>query len=200
VTTGGPSPVIYVIRHGQTPWNAEHRLQGQADTDINETGRSQADRNGRMLADLIGRGEGFDFVASPMRRTRETMERVRRAMGLPENGYRVDERLKELHFGDWQGHTFAELEQADPGLSQRRDRDKWAFLPPGKGAESYVMLTERIRPWLEGVSTPTICVAHGGIIRAILNLRTGLSARDASMMDVPQDRILRLQGDAAEWL
>jgi broad specificity phosphatase PhoE len=76
------TPLIYFVRHGQTPWNAEQRLQGQADIDINAVGREQADRNGRRLAELIPDPAVFDFVASPMRRTRETMERARAAMGL----------------------------------------------------------------------------------------------------------------------
>ena len=109
-------PLVYFVRHGQTAWNAEYRLQGQADTDMTALGRSQADRNGRRLAELIDNPDDFDFVASPLRRTRETMERVRAAMRLPADGYRTDPRLIEVHFGDWQGFTFAELEAREPGL------------------------------------------------------------------------------------
>ena len=114
------TPIVYLIRHGQTDWNAEGRLQGQADTDINALGRSQADGNGRRLRELIAEPGAFDFVASPLRRTRETMERVRRSMGLPAEGYRTDARLKEVHFGDWQGSTFAELEAREPGSTAAR--------------------------------------------------------------------------------
>ena len=81
------SPLVYIVRHGQTDWNAEFRLQGQADTDLNELGRRQAAMNGRALARLIPRPEEFDFVASPMRRTCETMERLRAAMGLDPTAY-----------------------------------------------------------------------------------------------------------------
>jgi probable phosphoglycerate mutase len=193
-------PVLYLIRHGQTGWNAERRLQGQADTDINALGHEQADRNGRRLAELIGRGDGYDFVASPLRRTCETMERVRIAMGLPAAGYRTDPRLKELHFGDWQGHTFAELERIDPGLSARRDADKWTFRPPGDAAETYAMLVERIRPWLEAIAAPTVCVTHGGVIRAALHIRMGLSGEEAAMLDVPQDRFLKFENGSADWI
>ena len=48
-------PLCYFVRHGQTGWNAELRLQGQADTDMTDLGRSQAVRNGRRLAELVGR-------------------------------------------------------------------------------------------------------------------------------------------------
>ena len=98
-------PLVYFVRHGQTDWNAEHRLQGQADIALNALGRAQATRNGRKLAELIADPADFDFVASPLGRTRETMELVRAAMGLEPHGYRTDPRLIEVHFGDWQGHT-----------------------------------------------------------------------------------------------
>ncbi len=57
--------IIYFSRHGETDWNVSQRIQGQLDIDINDNGRSQADRNGDMLKSLIGDGAGFDFVASP---------------------------------------------------------------------------------------------------------------------------------------
>ena len=57
-------PLVYIVRHGQTAWNAEFRLQGQADTDLNALGREQATGNGRRLADLVGDPGEFDFVAS----------------------------------------------------------------------------------------------------------------------------------------
>ncbi|TGV66909.1 histidine phosphatase family protein, partial [Mesorhizobium sp. M00.F.Ca.ET.149.01.1.1] len=135
-------PLVYIALHGQTEWKAERRLQGQADTDINELGREQATQNGRRLAELIGNPADFDFVASPMRRTRETMELIRAAMGLDPSAYRTDPRLVELSFGDWQGFTFAELEKRVPGSTKGRRAAKWDFQPPGEGAESYEMLLE----------------------------------------------------------
>ena len=59
-------PLVYFVRHGQTDWNAEHRLQGQADIHLNALGRRQAERNGAKLAELIARPAEFDFVASPL--------------------------------------------------------------------------------------------------------------------------------------
>ncbi|HEV7414876.1 histidine phosphatase family protein [Tianweitania sediminis] len=193
-------PLCYIVRHGQTDWNAEHRLQGQADRDINETGRSQATNNGLRLKDLVSDPATFDFVASPMLRTRHTMERVRTAMGLDPRGYRTDPRLMELNFGDWQGFTFAELEQRTPGLRAARNRDKWNYVPPGDGAESYAMLTQRIASWLPEIAQPTICVAHGGVIRALFRLLDAADEEEASRMDVPQDRILRMEAGRLEWL
>ena len=158
------TPLLYFVRHGQTEWNAQHRLQGQSDIDLNDVGRGQADANGLKLAALLDDPTDFDFVASPMRRARETMERVRRGMELDPDSYRTDARLVEVHFGDWQGYTYPELQAKDPAFAAKRDRDKWTVVPPGEGAESYQMLQERVRPWFEALGRPTVCVAHGGVV------------------------------------
>lgn len=194
------SPLVYFVRHGETDWNAEGRLQGQADTDINEKGRRQATRNGTLLAKLIPDPEAFDFVASPLRRTCETMERVRAAMGLDPNDFRTDSRLRELHFGDWQGFTYAELELRDPGSGARRVKDKWNFRPPGTLAESYQMLLERVRPFLSDVRSPTVCVTHGGIIRVLFRLVEDVSERACARLSVPQDRVLKYEDGGLTWL
>lgn len=193
-------PIVYLVRHGQTDWNAEGRLQGQADTDINALGRSQADRNGNVLSGLLGRAEGFDFVASPLRRTRETMERVRAGMGLPVGGYRTDPRLVEVHFGDWQGNTLAELEAARPGCTAGRTADKWKFTPPGVSAESYEDLAARVLPVFAELTRPTVCVTHGGILRVAFRHFGGLDGREAASLEILQDRILLMRDGRLEWV
>lgn len=193
-------PLVYFVRHGQTSWNAEYRLQGQADTDLTDFGRRQADRNGHRLSQLIDSPADFDFVASPLRRTRETMERVRAAMALPPDGYRTDPCLMEIHFGDWQGYTFAELEARAPGSTEARQLDKWRFVPPGAGAESYAMLLDRIRPWFEALDRPTVCVTHGGVMRTLFRMVENLPESDAAALEIVQDRVLRLENARLEWL
>jgi probable phosphoglycerate mutase len=193
-------PLTYFARHGQTDYNAEIRVQGQADIDINAVGRRQADENGEKLARLIGKGEGFDFVASPLRRTRETMERIRVRMGLPPEDYRTDPRLMELNFGDWQGFTFPEIEKRSPGATAPRLRDKWDFVPPGAHAESYAMLAERVRNWLGDLHVRTVCVTHGGVIRSLFNVIEHVPGSEAADIDTPQDQILKLENDRLTWL
>jgi len=193
-------PLVYIVRHGQTAWNAEARLQGQADTDLNVVGREQATANGHRLAELISNPEDFDFVASPMRRTRETMERIRAAMKLDPLAYRTDDRLIEVNFGDWQSYTFAELETQFPGAKKSRARDKWNFQPPGEGAESYQMLLERVKPWFDALDRQTVCVTHGGVIRTLFRMVEGVSEDEAASLEVRQDRLLRLQDGRLEWL
>ncbi|TPJ89517.1 histidine phosphatase family protein [Mesorhizobium sp. B2-5-13] len=193
-------PLVYIARHGQTAWNAEFRLQGQADTDLNALGRDQATRNGHRLAELIGDPNEFDFVASPMRRTRETMERIRAAMKLDPLAYRTDIRLIEVNFGDWQGFTFAELDTRFPGASRTRARDKWNFQPPGEGAENYQMLLERVKPWFDEIDRKTICVTHGGVMRALFRFVLDRPEDEAANLEIPHDRVLKLEGNSLEWL
>lgn len=194
------SEPIYIVRHGQTDWNVEFRLQGQSETDLNEVGRGQAAANGRLLARLIPDPSRFTFVASPMKRTRQTMEIIRGALGLPPADYGTDPRLVEVHFGDWETFTFAELEKTAPGSSTARNRDKWGFLPPGTGAESYAMMTERVRPWLRDMEGPAVVVTHGGVIRAMFNMLNGLPGPEAAVMDVPQDRVAKIESGRIAWI
>lgn len=189
-----------MIRHGQTDWNAQIRLQGQKDIPLNDTGRQQASGNGRALKTIIGDGAGFDFVASPLHRTRETMELIRDGMGLERTGYRTEDRLKEVSFGDWEGYTLAELERETPERVAERELSKWDFIPPGASAESYEILSWRIAAWLGSVSQPTVCVSHGGVIRTLFKLFGAMSAEEASMGAIPQDRILKIENRAIGWL
>ncbi|MBV5325980.1 MAG: histidine phosphatase family protein [Rhodospirillaceae bacterium] len=120
---------IYVIRHGQTDWNADGRMQGQRDIPLNSLGRAQANGNGAALKVLLGSSAtAFDYVASPLSRTRETMLRVRGAMGLDPRGYTTDERLLEVSFGDWEGYTLEEPSaSARNGISFLRVRRQRAM-------------------------------------------------------------------------
>lgn len=196
-------PLLYVIRHGQTDWNAQARFQGTQDIPINETGRGQADRNGRVLAALLGNDPaGFDYVSSPLGRSRETMQRIRSAIGLPEMHFRIDDRLTEVSFGDWEGHTLEELACLDEGWRRRIDdrvRDKWNFQPPGDRAESYEILTWRVAAWLGAVNRPTVCVSHGGVIRCLFHLIAGMDGDLAAELPTHQDRILKIEGGSIEW-
>ena len=95
---------LIFLRHGETAYNAENRLQGQLDIPLNARGREQARALGRTLGARVGseidRLEAADaFIASPLKRARETMEIARDAMGLPPRRYRLAPVLKEISFG-----------------------------------------------------------------------------------------------------
>lgn len=196
-----PDVPIYLIRHGQTDWNAEGRFQGQHDIPLNDIGRGQASRNGILLQSLIGdRVSDFAFVSSPMTRTRQTMELVRTAMGLEPTSYGTNDALIELSFGDWEGHTLSELKVLFPEAMHRREADKWNFVPPGERAESYEILSWRVSGWLQSVTGPTVCVTHGGVMRSIIKLCAASGAIEASETDIRQDSILKLETGTLTWI
>ena len=192
-------PTIYFIRHGETDWNVEGRLQGQRDIPLNDVGRVQAEEAGRRLQSLAPHIEDLAYVASPMGRTRETMELLRKAIGLHPQSYKLDERLIELTFGAWEGLTWKEVRKAEPQAAAMRERDKWNYVPPG-GGESYAMLVERVRPVLDDIVRDTVIVAHGGVARAFLSAACGVSKQQAASMDIWQGRVLVIQGRKHAWV
>ena len=165
-------PIFYFMRHGETDWNVEGRLQGQHDTPLNTVGYGQAASCGEIMRDLLERDgrdpRSFDYVASPLGRARKTMELVRAGLGLDAAGYRTDARLAELSFGRWEGLTFAELKHnaADVQALATREHDRWGFRAPG--GESYADLLVRVGEWHATVVRDTIVVAHGGVARALI--------------------------------
>jgi probable phosphoglycerate mutase len=197
-----PEIEFFLIRHGETAWNREGRLQGQQDIPLNPLGRDQAAAAGRSLKLLLKqRGitdpSTLDFVASPLGRTRETMELVRGAMGLPPSIYRIDATLKELSFGAWEGLTWPEVKAIAPSQLKERKRHKWGFVPPD--GESYRLLGDRLRPWLGTVKHHDVVVAHGGVARALMHLIAGASTEDAVDADIWQGRVLSFNRKRCHW-
>jgi broad specificity phosphatase PhoE len=181
-----PAPTIYYIRHGETEWNAIGRLQGTQDVPLNERGVKQAAAAGAILADLFAR-DGRDtasvaFVASPLGRARTTMELVRGTLKLPLDDYAIDDRLREIGYGQWEGSTPEEAEARDPDLFARRLADKWTVAAPG--GESYRQVQARVSSWYAEVTGATVAVAHGGTARTLmvaLGFETPHSAADLTI-------------------
>src|SRR5271156_44328 len=102
-----PGRRLYFVRHGETDWNAERRLQGRRDVPLNALGRKQAARCGELLGGLVA-GSGaplqqFAFTSSPLSRARETMEILRAELGVPPQDYATDARLPATSFGEGGG-------------------------------------------------------------------------------------------------
>src|SRR3954465_11379069 len=181
-----PVPTIYYIRHGETSWNAEGRLQGTLDIPLNELGRRQAAKAGGILADLFAR-EGRNkhdpaYVASPLGRARATMEFVREVLGLPAEDYALDDRLREIGYGTWEGSTLAQMQAQDPDLYAKRQTEKWTMSPPG--GETYAEVQVRMQDWYDSLKSDTVAVAHGGTARALmvaLGFETPQSAADLTI-------------------
>ena len=194
---------IIALRHGETAYNAERRLQGQLDIPLNARGREQAVSVGRTLGarigDEIARLEAAGaFIASPLVRARETMEISRGAIGLSPGRYRLDAALKEISFGVWEGMTWPEIEARDPKGVRARRKDKWSFAPPD--GESYAMLAERLRPWLDGLSGDAFVVSHGGVARALMTLIAGVAPAKAADAPIAQGRALWFENGGCHWI
>ncbi|HME83984.1 MAG TPA: histidine phosphatase family protein [Roseiarcus sp.] len=193
---------LIFVRHGETSYNSENRLQGQRDIPLNPHGRDQASAIGKTLRARLG--EEIDqleaagaFVASPLKRARETMELARAAMGLPPKRYRLDPALKELSFGEWEGLTWAEVKARAPKLVMARRADKWRFVPPG--GESYAMLAERLKPWLASLAGDAFIVAHGGVARAFMTLIAGVPPEIAAEAPIAQGRAIVFDKGGYQW-
>ncbi|MBI1203528.1 MAG: histidine phosphatase family protein [Rhodopseudomonas sp.] len=188
---------VYYIRHGETDWNAAGRLQGHRDIPLNAKGRAQAAHCGAVLREVLTR-EGrdpaeLDFVSSPLGRAIETMELVRPGLGLPADGYRVEPRLIELSFGDWEGSTIALLHQNDPVRISQREHDKWHFQPPG--GESYEMVARRMRGWYDSLTRDTVATSHGGTCRGLMACLGVAKPAAAPLVDIIQGEVYVFQGD-----
>ena len=197
-----PHRLIFV-RHGETAYNAENRLQGQLDIPLNARGREQARSIGGTLRSLVGPEidqleTAQAFFASPLERARETMEIARDAMGLAPERYHLDAVLKELSFGVWEGLTWSEIEVKDPkGLRARRE-DRWAFAP--EGGESYAMLAARLGPWLDGLKEHAFVISHGGVARVLMALIAGVPQARAVGAPIVQGRAIVFENGGYRWI
>jgi probable phosphoglycerate mutase len=163
-------PTIYFIRHGETDWNASGRFQGTQEIPLNDKGRVQAVAAGGILAALLA-GEGrdalkLDYVASPLGRARVTMELVRGVLQLPPEDFAVDERIREIRYGDWEGFTLSQMEKSDPQIYAARLADRWSVAP--LGGESYASRLPIVRNFVESLTSDTVAVGHVGTARTLM--------------------------------
>ena len=182
---------ILAIRHGETAWNVETRLQGHLDIPLNDTGLLQADRLARALT---GRETVDAIYASDLSRAHTTAQALAHAMGHP---VRTHEGLRERHFGLFQGHTFAEVEAAWPehAVQWRKRIPDWT--PPG-GGESLLRLHERIVDTVNELAAQhtgqqMVLVAHGGVLDVLYRAATRLdlqAPRTWSLTNTAVNRLL----------
>jgi broad specificity phosphatase PhoE len=167
----------YLIRHGESVSNASGRVQGQEDVELSDTGREQANAVATWSRALLGAADAppvDELWSSPLRRARETAEAIAAATGLQ---LRIDDELRELHAGIFQGHLWADLEARFPeAVAQWRSGDADFAIP---GGESRAQLAARGRAALERLAARPargmIVVAHGGILTAALGSLVGKS-------------------------
>jgi probable phosphoglycerate mutase len=186
--------MIYLVRHGQTHFNAERRQQGHMDSPLTTLGRAQAAAAGRLLRDLVGKPDGWRLIASPLGRAQDTADVIGQALGLP---IETDPRVIEVSFGEWDGRLRDELAAEHPETFGRGD---WQFAAPG--GESFESVEARVGAWLAGLppepERKVIVVSHGGSGRVVRGAYLGLSRAETWAQDVPQDAVFRLASGAVE--
>ena len=160
---------IIALRHGETAWNVDTRIQGQLDVGLNDTGRWQA----RQAAQALRHETIAAIYASDLSRAFETARTIGAAVGRPPVPTPA---LRERHFGVFQTRTWAEIEQHWPDQAQlwRTRVPDWA----PEGGESLLTLRERIAQTVQTLAAQhlgeqIVLVAHGGVLDVLYRLATG---------------------------
>lgn len=170
-------PELFVLRHGETVWNREGRMQGALDSPLTRQGLAQARAIGALLAaegvtcmsGAAGDGAGWRLLSSPQGRCRET---ARVAFGCEPA---IDDRLAEIGMGDWAGLSRAEIAARWPGPPDEHFLDLYARIPNG---ESFVALRARLRGFLDDLDGPAVIVTHGMTSRMLRAVALGVGPGD----------------------
>lgn len=166
-------PDLYILRHGETVWNREGRFQGHADSPLTEKGRTQALRQ-RALLTAVGSAPEKRFC-SPQGRAVQTAQ-------LALDGAEpviFDDRLKEIHFGSWEGRTREDIRSV---IDCPFESGLWYFRSPG--GETFGSISCRVRSFLADLSEPATVVTHGITSIVLRGLCLGLD--QAGMLKLPK--------------
>ncbi|MFQ6371878.1 histidine phosphatase family protein [Shewanella sp. YIC-542] len=177
---------LYILRHGQTRFNAERRLQGQCNSPLTPRGEQQALAMGHTLRQQIGDIQQWQIVSSPLGRAQQTAQRVCDGLGLSHQCITLDDRVQEVGLGQWEQCQISAILQAHPQFQQQAD---WYMqAPEGEGFDA---VTRRLRHWLSGLSNDSkqIVISHGltgMILRALLQ---HLPYEEIWQLERPQDAL-----------
>ena len=192
--------MIYLMRHGETIWNAEKRLQGQQDTPLTAKGVAQAQAFGRALAADVPDPAACRLIASPLGRAWQTAVLAVTGMGRNPSGIELEPRLMEHAFGAWEGLNQDDLNRDHADALAARLADKWNV--PATDGESYALVADRVGAWLaeQDESETLIVVCHGVIARVLRGLYASMPREVLMQLPEPQDRIFKLRGGGIEEL
>ena len=182
---------ILAIRHGETAWNVDGRIQGHLDIPLNATGRVQAKR---LAGALAGRDAIDLIVSSDLGRALETARIVADGTGAPLRSTRA---LRERCFGDFEGRTFAEISAAWPEQTERWRRREPDWAPPGDAGESLLQFRERVAQTVQALAANSIgkhiaLFTHGGVLDMLYRLAAGLGLQDARTWQIGNAAVNRL--------
>jgi len=174
---------IYVVRHGQTQFNFERKLQGQCNSALTDKGAEQARLVGLKLNEhLVGRD--YKVYASSLGRAVQTAHIICEQIGHAKEHLIEDVRLQEFGLGHWEEKTIMELEEAFPDLLAERD---WILKAPE--SESYDAVKSRLLHWLSDApdSHDLVVVSHGLTGIVLRGILLDMSYDDVWQLDLPQD-------------
>ncbi|CDL00902.1 Probable phosphoglycerate mutase gpmB [Magnetospirillum gryphiswaldense MSR-1 v2] len=182
-------PTIILLRHGETHWNRQQRIQGHGDSPLTLKGIDQARAYGRAVAPLLGAAQ-WRLVSSPLSRCMQTMAIFCEVAGLDFARVERDARLKEVSTGEYSGRLKAEFPPGELGGSGRQS---WFFHCPG--GESHDHMVARLSAWLESLSENdhVIAVSHGIAGKVLRGLYCGWDPDSALAQDSPQDALFLLR-------
>ena len=188
---------VFLLRHGETEWNASKRFQGQLDSPLTPRGRQQAAQLGGILARALDGRPAPPLYVSPLGRTRDTASIV--LQGAPTLGSaNLEPRLMEVSTGAWDGLTSDEISAGWPGALAGTDHYDWYFRSPD--GETFDEAFVRVRCWLDELKGPAVAVSHGLLGRLVRGAWLGLSARDMLRLPVPQDVVWHLSPSGVQSL
>ena len=191
-----PAGPIFLVRHGETEWNAQGRFQGQLDSPLTLRGRAEARLVGHILSAHLGADPDLPLHVSPLGRARETASLLRTYFSCAEPVQ--DERLQEVSLGSWDGLDKVEIDAEWPNALDGASPFNWYFRSPD--GESYEAASARLGSWLDEQQGPVIAVSHGLAGRLIRGAYLGLEPGKALCLPVPQDVVLKLANGVIETL
>lgn len=175
-------PRLLLLRHGETEWNRQGRLQGRKNSPLTELGRAQARQQGEILKKINGI-ERFDAVCSPLGRAQET---ARIALGAVGKLPRLEPRVAEINAGDWEGKTFADICGSAPDFHDKDLMRLFLTAPKGEGFDA---LRTRCAEFLSDLEQPTIVVSHSVTLCMIRGLLGGLNRSEIEALERPQGAV-----------
>jgi probable phosphoglycerate mutase len=173
--------LLYCVRHGETTFNAEGRIQGRLDTPLSPAGWKQCELIARAVA-AIGREHPIDFViASPLRRALDTARPIAEQLGVE---LRTDDRLAELNAGVFQGLLPSEMAVKFPDATERWRTHDPDFVIPGGESRRQLMTrgTAALDELLRSGGKSAVVVAHGGLLTAAFKGLLGIAAERSPFM------------------
>lgn len=189
--------MIYLVRHGETEFNRQGRLQGRFDSSLTPKGVAQAEVIGRHLRTLVGLPEGWIIESSPLGRTVRTAEIIKAETGISSDVI-TDHRLREVSMGSWDGLCREEIEERWPGAMGPSTRLSWVDgCPDGETLQAAI---ERLAEWLGSLADKRnrIVVSHGISGSLIRGIYANLPHQEMLRLPVPQDSFFELRNGGVQ--